>query len=110
ACACGAFLLPDDGAVSVTSEAAIISFDGQEQRTILTMDVDSSTHDAALLIPTPAPATVEISRREAFQELAEFTAPVPERVDVWWPDWIMGDRLSPEGIEPGPPLSEPAEL
>src|SRR5699024_11052978 len=88
-----------------SNESAIISWDGEEQRIIMSLDVDSPTSDAALLIPTPAPATVEIAQDSAFAELAEFTSPRVREVDLWWPEWLVREDLDNDGVSiaSGPP-------
>ena len=114
ACACGAFLLPEDEGVSVSSETAIISWDGQEERIILSLDVESPTDDAALLIPTPSPATVEIAGGAVFDEVAQFTAPRVREVDLWWPEWLIREDLRNEGVSlskaEAPPLVPVEEI
>lgn len=107
ACACGAFLLPEDERVNVSTETAIVSFDGVEERILLTMDVDAESEDAALLIPTPSPASVEVSRTGMFTELAGFTAPRLEQVDLWWPEWMVSTDLSNTGPIVEDPIPEP---
>lgn len=110
ACACGAFLLPEVETVDVASEHAIISWDGSEERILLTMDVNSSSPDAALLIPTPSPATVTVADAGAFTELARYTAPRVERVDLWWPEWLTRTDLSHERVDDAAPVPQAAPL
>ncbi len=112
ACACGAFLLPEDAEVEVSDESAVISWDGEEERILLSLDVDAPGDDAALLIPTPSPATVDVAEPGMFEEVAEFTAPRVREVDLWWPEWLVREDLGNEGIvrEEGPaPAPAPLE-
>lgn len=108
ACACGAFLLPQDDDVAVTAETAIVSWDGQTERILLSLDVDAESSDAALLIPTPSPATVEIGPERAFEELEQFTAPRVRQVDLWWPDWLTREDLDNTGVNLLPSSRPPA--
>ena len=112
ACACGAFLLPEDADVEVSDETAVISWDGEEERILLSLDVEAPGDDAALLIPTPSPATVDVAEPGMFEEVAEFTAPRVREVDLWWPEWLVREDLDNEGIvrEEGPaPAPAPLE-
>lgn len=118
ACACGAFLSPDDADVEqdvdieVPAESAIISWDGETERIILSLDVETPADGAALLIPTPAPATVELGRAGVFEEMEEFTAPRVREVDLWWPEWLVREDLggpSPSEAREPAPVAAPVE-
>lgn len=98
ACACGALLLPEGEQVAVTGETAILTWDGQSQRIVLSLDVESNASDAALLIPTPGPATVELLDEDLTSEIARLSAPRVERVDLWWPEWFVGEDLDNDGV------------
>lgn len=106
ACACGAFLMPEGERVSVSQETAVISFDGETERILLTLDVDAPHENAALLIPTPTPATVSVGQAGMAEELAQVTAPVVERVNQWWPGDPRGDTSAPRPAPPAPPVTE----
>jgi len=88
ACACGALLLPGEQEATVTGESAIVAWDGQEERIILSIDVHSGAESAALLIPTPSPAAVSLADPGSLAEVTEFTAPLVREVDQWWPEWL----------------------
>lgn len=111
ACACGALLVPAETDATVAAETAIISWDGHEERIILSLEVDSAASEAALLIPTPSPATVELADHGAFDELADITAPTVRRVDQWWPDWLMREDLDNSDVaQPGETTALPVDL
>lgn len=98
ACACGA-LLSDDPRMRVSGETAVVRWDGVQEEIILQMAVDSDRKDAALLLPTPAPATVRLGDSDWFTTLGRVSAPRPRYVDDWWPD-----RLFDPGPMAGAPL------
>lgn len=98
ACACGALLLPEGERVAVGGETAILTWDGQRQRIILSLDVESSAADAALLIPTPGPAVVEFLEEDPSSELARLTAPTVEEIDLWWPEWLFPGDFDNDGV------------
>ncbi|TGO03824.1 DUF2330 domain-containing protein [Serinibacter arcticus] len=92
ACGCGDFALPEDGegGMDVVGEQAILSLVDGTQRVQIALDADSDLADAALVVPTPTPATAALGDAEAFDALAEISAPQREEVSVWWPDWGSG--------------------
>lgn len=111
ACACGTLLLPDGERAVVRGETAILTWDGQTQRIVLSLDVESEATEAALLIPTPGPGTVEILDEDLTSELAHLSAPRVEQVDLWWPEWLSREDLDNDGVSPDlPAVPEPIRL
>lgn len=106
ACACGAFLLPEGEQVRVSTENAIIGWDGEEERIVLSLDVEAGTNDAALLIPTPSPASVKVADPSSFREVERFTAPTVREYDLWWPEWLVREDLSESAPVAQPPERE----
>ncbi|TDE98935.1 DUF2330 domain-containing protein [Occultella glacieicola] len=102
ACACGGYVAADGYEVAVNREVATIAWDGETERILLEMDVLTDAPDAALLIPTPAPAEVALGDAEMFDELLEVIAPEVEVDYTWWPDVELGDGAggAPEGAPP----------
>ena len=85
ACGCGGFVTDEDSGVSVQQETAAISWDGQTERIVMSMSALSSAGDAGLLIPTPAPADVELAEAGVFEELEDLIAPQVQVEYHWWP-------------------------
>ncbi|MGE0782154.1 DUF2330 domain-containing protein [Mycolicibacterium sp.] len=94
ACACGG-LLSTDPAVRVTDEMALLHTDGDTETVVMRLNLSSTADNAALVIPTPAPATVDAAPAEVFDELAELSAPRVEPVRKWVIGW--GGAAAPEG-------------
>lgn len=85
ACACGAFVTSEDTSVQVDREVAAISWDGQDERIVLSLSALSDSTDAALLVPTPAPAEVTLAEEGIFEALEEVIAPQVQVQHYWWP-------------------------
>ncbi|MCB0923999.1 MAG: DUF2330 domain-containing protein [Mycobacterium sp.] len=74
ACACGGIVSTDLDA-RVTGEQALLAMNGRTETIIMRLDVDSVADNAALIVPTPAPATVTQAGPGLFPELERLTAP-----------------------------------
>lgn len=81
----GGLVTAPDSQAEVSGEVAAISWDGNTQRTVLSLNVASQATETGLLLPTPAPAKVELADPEVFTELAQITAPQVEVEYHWWP-------------------------
>ncbi|WP_166655390.1 DUF2330 domain-containing protein [Actinorugispora endophytica] len=99
ACACGAMVGAGD--VDVYGESTIVRFGEGTQTVVLRLDVDSAESDAALLLPTPAPAEVDLGDAAMFDELKEVSEPRIEYVDQWWPPMSASDGAGSVGDAPG---------
>ena len=109
ACGCGAFVAPDGYDVAVNREVVALSWDGQHQRVIMALDALSETGDAALLIPTPSPAEVDLAEMELFDELEEVIAPRVVTDRRWWPGWrLTWEEL--DGAVGGAPGQDPVTV
>ncbi|WP_062988400.1 DUF2330 domain-containing protein [Nocardia anaemiae] len=75
ACACGGMANPPGHPASVREETALISWDGRHETVLMRLALKSGTDQAALIVPTPKPATVAGSSAATFTELANLTAP-----------------------------------
>lgn len=90
ACGCGGFVASDGEEIAATAEYAVLSWDGEQERVLLSMDALATSTDGALLIPTPTPADAALADTSVFEELEELTAP-EEIIDYrWWPDLGFG--------------------
>jgi len=74
ACACGGIVSPDLDA-RVTGEQALLAMNGRTETIVMRLDVESVAKNAALIVPTPAPATVTQAGPAMFPELERLTAP-----------------------------------
>lgn len=101
ACACGGFAAADGERVAASAEYAVLSHDGRTERVLLSMDTLASTADAALLIPTPAPAEAALAETTVFSELEQLTE--PEEVVEY--RWSRGDTAGAPGSAGGAPVS-----
>ena len=102
ACGCGGFVASDGEDIAASAEYAVLSWDGEQERVLLSMDALATSSDAALLIPTPTPADVALAETSVFTELETLTAP-EEIVDYqWWPDLGFGAGDA-GGAAPGGP-------
>ncbi|MEO8094281.1 MAG: DUF2330 domain-containing protein [Pseudolysinimonas sp.] len=84
ACACGAPAPKPGQDVIVDKELAILSWDGDQERIELLLDMLTDADDVGLIFPTPAPATVTAGNRQTFIDIEDAIAPKPVVVDDWW--------------------------
>lgn len=94
ACACGGIVSPDLDA-QVTGEQSLVTLAGDVETIVMRLDVHSVADNAALVIPTPAPATATQADPAVFTELERLTAPRIERRGAGRPD------LDEAGAAPG---------
>lgn len=74
ACACGAVAGTGDTA-TVNNEVALVHWDGARQTILMQLALRADGDRAALVVPTPAPATVSAGSPDTFTELERRTAP-----------------------------------
>jgi hypothetical protein len=91
ACACGAPAPRPGQDVIVDKELAILSWDGDQERIELLLDMLTSAQDVGLIFPTPSPATVTAGDRDTFADIEEAIAPKPVYEDDWWNLGDLGD-------------------
>jgi hypothetical protein len=94
ACACGGIVSPDLDA-KVTGEQALVSLDASTETIVMRLDMQSVADNAALIVPTPTPATASAAEQALFGELERLTAPRHERAAVGRTD------LDEAGAAPG---------
>ena len=82
ACACGAMEpTTNAGSMQISGETALITHDGTNESIYLSFDVaQSSTQQAALILPLPRQAKLELGPKTLFTELFEVTKPRVEKV------------------------------
>lgn len=82
ACACGA-VVTSDAASRVADEAALVTTDGHAETVIMRLNLQSTAENAALVFPTPTPATVSLTSPSLFDELEQLSAPRVETRRHW---------------------------
>ncbi|WP_348538277.1 DUF2330 domain-containing protein, partial [Nocardia farcinica] len=87
ACACGGVITPGHAA-KVQQEAAALTWDGERESVLLRLSLASDAEHAALVVPTPSPATVSAGAAATFGELARLSAPEYVVRTEWfsWPE------------------------
>jgi hypothetical protein len=103
ACACGAPAPQPGTDVIVDKEHAILSWDGQQERVELLLDMLTDADDVGLIFPTPAPATVTAGERQTFVDIETAIQPREVIVDDWW-DFSWGYGASGGAPEGGAPV------
>jgi hypothetical protein len=91
ACACGAPAPRPGEDVIVDKELAILSWDGEQERIELLLDMLTEADDVGLIFPTPSPAEVTAGDRDTFAAIEEAIAPKQVVVDDWWGGYGVGD-------------------
>jgi hypothetical protein len=74
ACGCGAYL-PNRAGASVSTERALIAWDGTAEDIVMAFSVSASSERAAWVMPVPSAAEFSLGDPEAFDELVRLTAP-----------------------------------
>ncbi len=101
ACACGG-VVSGDSSARVNSESAVLGWDGRRETVLMRLGMQFEGADAALIVPTPTPATVTAGNAESFRELTRITA--PERVTDyhWFGNGALGGDASAAAPGSGP--------
>ncbi|MFW5417873.1 DUF2330 domain-containing protein [Nocardiopsis sp. CNT-189] len=89
ACACGALV----SEAEVADEAAVVRVGDGEQSVLMRLGLSGTAPEAALVLPTPAPAEASLGESGVFGDLDRVAAPERVPADDWWPD----DLFSPYG-------------
>lgn len=105
ACACGGIVSPDLDA-RVTGEQSLVAIDGTNETIVMRLDLHSVADNAALIVPTPTPATATAANPRLFAELERLTAP---RIE---PSRTAGSGLDEAGAVPagGPTVVAQVQL
>lgn len=75
ACACGAVVPPAGTQATMNHEAALLHWDGSSETILMQLALNATTDNAALVVPTPTPATVTAGDKATFAELDQLTKP-----------------------------------
>lgn len=84
ACACGVPAPQPGQDVIVDKEHAIVSWDGDQERIELLLDMLTDADDVGLILPTPSPAEVTAGDRQTFVDIEQAIQPKQVVVDDWW--------------------------
>jgi hypothetical protein len=101
ACGCGMYV-PSDGDAEVSQERALIRWDGSTEDIVMSLGVLGSSSEAAVIMPVPSRADVQLGDATLFDELDELTKPlvVEQRKLVF--NLSLGAGAMPEtGAGPG---------
>jgi Uncharacterized protein conserved in bacteria (DUF2330) len=97
ACACGAPAPRPGTDVIVDKEHAILSWDGEQERIELLLDMLTDAEDVGLVFPTPGPATVTTGDRQTFVDIETAIQPREVIIDDWWDINIGYGAGAPDG-------------
>ncbi|ACQ82249.1 conserved hypothetical protein [Beutenbergia cavernae DSM 12333] len=86
ACGCGGVVTSEAYDVAITHERVLLQWDGSTERLLMELDAISDAPEAALLLPTPEPAEVELGDPAVLDALDEASRPEVVRVSDWWPE------------------------
>ncbi len=103
ACACGGLVDQPGRDTSVTSETALVVWDGDTETIVLRLSTRTDAVNAGLLVPTPAPATAELGDEQVFTDLAAVTAPRRDsRWHLFGPPLLGGGKGGEDASAGGP--------
>ena len=85
ACACGGYLPDAESRARVYGEQALVRHSQGTEEITLSMAVNGSSKKAAWIMPTPAPAKVELGDAELFSRLDGIILPKVVRRTTYWP-------------------------
>lgn len=102
ACACGGFVESPAYDTTVSSESAVLQWDGTTETLLLELETLSAAPEVGLILPTPAPAEVSLADPAVFRELDAITAPRAVVADHrWWPELGFGSPADGAGAAGG---------
>jgi hypothetical protein len=90
ACGCGAMIPGTGGTVSVAQEQAVVRFDGTTEDVVMRFSMQSSTADAAWVMPVPGPSTVKLADKALFSDLTAEAMPIETVHHYFWPHLDFG--------------------
>lgn len=76
ACACGAIERPTDGEqIDISGETALVRHDGTSEDILLSFGMHTTSTSAALILPLPAQAELDLADKDTFDRLKDLTKP-----------------------------------
>ena len=91
----------NDPAAQVSQETAIVSMAGRRETIDMRLSMRSVRSDAALIVPTPAPATVSAGDSALFDKYEAISAPRTETRRHWWSRSSDYDGARAGALPPG---------
>lgn len=98
ACGCGGYV--NEGDAYVTQENVLLRWDGQTEKLLMSLGVLGESTDAAIVLPVPAQATVELGKASTWAELDTLTQPLV----VHEKRYVSPFELFAGGSEAGAPM------
>jgi hypothetical protein len=96
ACGCGAYIPGPGGTASVAREQAVVRFDGTTEDVVMRFSVESTSTDAAWVMPVPGKATVKLADKALFSDLAVAEKPRTVVHHYFWPHLVFGGAAAPD--------------
>jgi hypothetical protein len=96
ACGCGAYI-PHGGDAFVAQEQALLRWDGVTEDIVMTLGVLGGSKEAAVILPVPARATVQLGDAKIFDQLGELTKPLV-RIEKRYVGLQFGAGAAPPGV------------
>lgn len=97
ACACGAAVAPQGSHATLNHEVALVHWDGTTETIVMQLAMNATTDNIALVVPTPAPATVASADKATFVELDSLSAPQIVKRKHWKPGLALALAAPHEG-------------
>lgn len=101
ACGCGGVFSGPGERATVEREVALVGWDGRRETIVMQLALKSVTDRAALIVPTPTPATVTAGSANTFRELESLTRPEVSTEYRWFGSRDAGDGVAPRAATPG---------
>lgn len=111
ACACGGVVTGSaNDTATVNNEVALLGWDGRRETILMQLSLQAGTDNAALIVPTPTPATVGAGRADTFAELEKLTAPEVVTDRKWFGSDTDGMGAAPGGANTAPTVLDQVRL
>ncbi|MBI4673555.1 MAG: DUF2330 domain-containing protein [Chloroflexi bacterium] len=105
ACGCGIYI-PRDGDAQVAQERSLLRWDGTREMIVMSLGVLGGSKQAAIILPVPSKADVQLADAKIFDELDELTKPLERQETEWVFMPVLGaGARAPEGVGGAPPVT-----
>lgn len=105
ACGCGIYV-PRDGDAQVAQEHALLRWDGQTEDIVMSLGVLGSSQEAAVILPVPSQAEMQLGDAKIFGELDDYTKPIIQEKHKLVLNIALGAGAAPPQTAAGaPPVS-----
>ncbi len=103
ACGCGIYI-PQDGDAQVAQERSLLRWDGARETIVMSLGVLGGSKQAAIILPVPSKADVQLADARIFDELQEMTKPLEKTETEWvFLPMLGAGAMPPEGATRGAP-------